>query len=270
MKNRRNILFATLLSLGMGTLLPGQEEPPPRPALPGAAPPRLAPEKQSRLRRLLGLLGRIREKESAARRARQAFLREKEALRQETAALERRLEAMKREAARLEGEKESAGTRLERERQRAAAARQELEVCAGEVHRFSARVEELFPRREGKEDPAGADPLALPAEVGRLWRQLADRAGLLRSVEARRRTLDVAGRRRAVLELRLGGVALLWRTLDGSLSGWRTADGRAVPLPPELVDLDDQIELALAVIERRRSPAFTTLPLPRVEGGDKR
>ena len=103
--------------------------------------------------------------------------------------------------------------------------------------------------------------LGLSEKFRRVMEALLVEAGYGRGVEATEETIDLAGRPTEVEVLRLGRLALFFRTPDGSRMGWRTrADQTWQGLPRSEAR---QLNLALDMARRRRAVDLIQLPVGR-------
>lgn len=103
--------------------------------------------------------------------------------------------------------------------------------------------------------------LGLSEKFRRVMEALLVEAGYGRGVEATEETIDLAGRPTEVEVLRLGRLALFFRTPDGSRMGWRTgADQTWQGLPRSE---GRQLNLALDMARRRRAVDLIKLPVGR-------
>ncbi len=85
-------------------------------------------------------------------------------------------------------------------------------------------------------------------------------AGYGRTLEVRERTIELDGAARTVEVLRVGRLALFYRSLDGREVGrWDASARRWVRLPEELREGLDQ---AFAVARKQAAPELLLLPLP--------
>ena len=103
--------------------------------------------------------------------------------------------------------------------------------------------------------------LGLSEKFRRVMEALLVEAGYGRGVEATEETIDLAGRPTEVEVLRLGRLALFFRTPDGSQMGWRTkADQAWRDLPRSEAR---ELGLALDMARRRRAVDLVQLPIGR-------
>jgi len=84
-----------------------------------------------------------------------------------------------------------------------------------------------------------------------------------RTIEAYEGELDIAGEKREVDFLRLGRVALLYRSFDGSFAGaWDQRDGKWVELDR---GYDESIKAGLRMARKQAAPSLILAPVPSAE-----
>ncbi len=261
-------ILAALVLFGA---LPGgkAQEEVPLPAPPKARSPLPSRKARSKARELLVLLGKIREARQRIRKKAGAFREEKKALEEEIQALRSRIRKERAEKARLEKERLQARQRAQEAEERAKAREIELRKASLAGKKARDALETLLSGRDGKGTPLSPPP-ARPEDLAPWFRKfflrLEVEAGKARSVEARRIRLEEGGRVFYLDLLRLGRVALLWRTLDGRKAGWvdRTT-GERRPFPPAQAPFfSREIGKALEILDRKAPPELCLLPFPQV------
>ncbi len=110
------------------------------------------------------------------------------------------------------------------------------------------------------------DPEAsLPDQFRRLLEAYQVEAGYGRTLEVRERTIELDGAARTVEILRVGRLALFYRTLDGRRVGrWDPEARRWAALDDDYVE---PLARAFAVARKQAAPDLVTLPLPTPKEG---
>lgn len=110
------------------------------------------------------------------------------------------------------------------------------------------------------------DPEAsLPDQFRRLLEAYQVEAGYGRTLEVRERTIELGGAARTVEVLRVGRLALFYRTLDGRRVGrWDPEARRWTALDDAYVE---PLARAFAVARKQAAPDLVTLPLPTPKEG---
>ncbi len=121
-----------------------------------------------------------------------------------------------------------------------------------------ARVTALAALLEDPEAP-------LPDQFRRLMEAYQVEAGYGRTLEVRERTVELAGGSRTVEVLRVGRLALFYRTLDGREVGRWDAEARRWVALPEVYR--EPLGRAFAVARKQAAPELITVPLPTPREG---